>query len=183
MENTEVGRPEDAFALEFFRKAVPVGLGKSESHDFIKIIMDNGNTEIVHDLDSGSQKADQYKQAYGQRYEQWIKLQVNKPIGYPLEKLFENDPAKAEMYAFHKIYTVEQLAAQSDANLQPLGLDARDDREKAREFVSVMKSAKNVEPLMVKQNALEAANKQLEADKLALAKRLEALEAKINAKG
>jgi hypothetical protein len=55
-------------------------------------------------------------------------------LGTPILMLFKNDPARAELYKFHKIFSVERLATMTDADCQAFGMGARDDRERARAY-------------------------------------------------
>jgi hypothetical protein len=55
-------------------------------------------------------------------------------LGTPIIMLFKNDPARAEIYKFHKIFSVERLATMSDSDVQIFGMGARDDRERARAY-------------------------------------------------
>lgn len=146
-----------------------------EDRDFVTVVPDQGS-ELVVDLCDGSDTAAKWKNKLGPLYANWVKTQVNKPLGYPLEKFFANEPSKAKAYEAAEIWTVEQLASQGDANLQGLGLDAQADRRKAKEFVDQMKGARNLEPLVAKLAELESEKQQMMEQQKALLARLDALE-------
>lgn len=174
-----ISKEDLAFDVQYEVKLIEAGAGKWENHDFITISWDNGDMQLSYDLDSDTDKAREYKHRWKPYYDQWKATQVNKPIGYPLEKFFSNDPMKVKAYSLRGIQTVEQLAAQPEGNLPDLGMSAREDWSKAKEFITSMQSAQAMEPLVVKQNALEAANDKLMADNAELLKRLEALETRL----
>ena len=73
--------------------------------------------------------------------------------------------ARAEELAFFNIKTVEQLSALNDAQLQNLGMGARELRERARLWLAVAKSgAAPLERLQAENERLTAENERLTRD-------------------
>lgn len=56
--------------------------------------------------------------------------------GTPILHLFRNDPARAEYYKSRHIQTVEQLAACGAQQTEQMGIGAREDVERAKQFLA-----------------------------------------------
>lgn len=82
-------------------------------------------------------------------------------------------PERIEELAFFKIRTVEQLAAVTDSNLPNLGMHARAERQRCRDFVE---AAKSNAPLL----RLQAQTEQLENEKATMAQQLAQLQAAVD---
>ena len=144
-------------------------------HDFVHVVADQ-ESELVIDLTADTDTAAKWKDRLGSLFANWQRTQVNKPLGYPLEKFFANEPSKAKAYESREIWTVEQLAASADSNLQGIGLDAFTDRRKAQSFLEDMKQAQSLEPLVGKIAELENERDSMRKLQAELMAKLEALE-------
>lgn len=79
-------------------------------------------------------------------------------IGTPLSLIFKNDPTLVEMYKAKYITSLEQLAACSDADLQMLGMGAREHKAKARQY---LEKIKELAPSIATSNALEEKDRKI----------------------
>jgi hypothetical protein len=61
--------------------------------------------------------------------------------GTPIEMLFPQDPARAEMYKSNHVQTIERLAGLGDADCQRGGMGWRDDRDRARSKLQKIEAA------------------------------------------
>lgn len=181
MRNTFGGmHPDDmAFHPRFEIRVTETEKDKFANHVWITIPVDQ-LCEKCHDLDCGDEKAEEYKRRFRPYYEQFLKTKSNDAIGYPLAKLFENDPAKVRMYAAKDIYTVEQLVAAPEGNLVGLGIDVHADKRRAKELLQCMKESAAIEPVITQINALELRLQAEQKEKAELIARLERLEASEN---
>lgn len=89
--------------------------------------------------------------------------------GIPLEQWGGISPDRVLELAHFRIKTVEQLADVADSSLQNLGFKAREEREKARGYLAVMKGEAPVA-------ALKEENEKLKASQAVMLERLAALE-------
>lgn len=72
---------------------------------------------------------------YPDEWNAFMRGATDATVGTPLSLLFRNDPSRAERYYFLHINTIEKLASLNESNAQDLGMDARSDIERAREFI------------------------------------------------
>lgn len=133
-------------------------LGRSELSRRIrdKVLFDE-TTRKWKILSLGSPRSDikQYPAQWNAFY-RGIQDQI---IGTPLMMIFKGDPARAEMYKFRHIDTVEQLAACGDGEIQGLGMGAREDVRRAQEYI---KTAKAQAPAMEFNLKLDQKDRQIE---------------------
>lgn len=62
-------------------------------------------------------------------------------IGSPLEVLFKADPARVAFYKARHIHTIEQLSQLTESHIQDIGLGARGDVNRAKEYMAKVKEA------------------------------------------
>jgi hypothetical protein len=65
-------------------------------------------------------------------------------IGTPLVMLFKNDPARADYYKARYINTIEQLAQCGQSQTEQMGIGARDDVQKAIQFLERAKGSAGI---------------------------------------
>lgn len=83
--------------------------------------------------------------------------------GVPLEKWGMLDPTRVADLKAMRITTVEQLADVPDGNLSAMGMHARAEREKARNYLAVAQGAAPVAELKAENDQLKARLERLEA--------------------
>jgi hypothetical protein len=179
MDYKEVKPGDAVFDVRFDRRAEPDGQGGFRNADFIVITWDNGSSSLEHEMrtdDPDDRMTQEYLSRWGNQYERWLKTKDNSPMGYPLKKFFENDPAKVRGYEANNIFTVEQLAAQPDSSIGSLGMCATEDRKAAQDFVKARQAAAPAEAVMVELNALKAELEALRAENAQLGVQFEASE-------
>jgi hypothetical protein len=167
MDYREVKPGDAVFDVRFKREAVEDGRGGFRNADFIVLTWDNGGSSLEHELrvdDKEDYMTQEYLSRWGTQFEQWLKTQENGPLGYPLKKFFENDPAKVRGYEANEIFTVEQLAAQPDSSISNLGICAMEDRVMAQNFIKARQVSAPAEAIMVELNALKAELEALRAE-------------------
>lgn len=74
--------------------------------------------------------------------EEWNRFALgssDNSIGTPLSVLFKNDPAKCDMFKYHHIYTVEQLALLGQTHLEQLPAGTMQDISIAKSFLAKAK--------------------------------------------
>ena len=156
----------------FFTKPVRLGDGSYVNVEYVEILTPGDNKA------SPVQKVtDRTRQKYGWHYDRFRRgLEVSRE-GVPLEMFPVLDPAQVMMLKAVNVFTVEDLAGVSDANLHriPMGLTLRRDAQ------TWLKSKKETD-VIDKQNqtmAAQQSNMQMMERQIAeLAQRLEAAEAK-----
>lgn len=130
----------------------------------------NAPVKIVTDVE---------KERWPAQYAAWKAGQDQETAGgWPLEKWPGADVAQVEALRFHKVRTVEQFAAMSDANLANLGPGWRPLRQAAKDFLAASESAAPMAALRKENDELRS---QQEADRRMineLGERLKKLEGK-----
>jgi len=116
------------------------------------------------------------KQRFKRRYEEWLKTQTDEPTeGTPLAEVPIFKKREVEECRYLNIYTLEQLAAVSDAHIKKdRGLFGY--REKARSYLDVALRGKEASKLQAEKDALEArfkAQADAVAEQAALIKQLQ----------
>lgn len=81
-------------------------------------------------------------------------------FGTPLVILFKNDPARADFYKSRHITSIEQLSRCNDSDTQMLGLGAREEVAKAREFIA---RSKEHAPAIAANSAMEEKDRQIQS--------------------
>lgn len=130
------------------------------------VVLCPGDPDTV--IDRPVSKFDRY--AWQQKYTAFRNNLSQEINGLPLEKWGGVPGSRVAEYAHAQIKTVEQLAEVPDSALASLGRGARGDRDKAKNYLSVM--AGNAPMADV-----QAENERLRAESSAMAERLAALEA------
>jgi hypothetical protein len=156
--------PADAKYVRFYRrtkenraKSMEAGRPIYEPVEYVEILTP-GDKDVV--VDRPVRKIDRYQ--WSDKYRAFAAGKSQDTVGTPLTALMGMSPERAEELAYFKIRTVETLADVSDNNLQNLGHGALTERQRARDYVQVMKG-----------NAPVA---QLRSENEQLRQRLEALE-------
>lgn len=125
----------------------------------VKIYSDNGRTclnDTVWEDHELPHPTRDWKRIYSHEWEAFKKGKPEEVRGIPLGDFFATNPAKAEHYKLAHIYTVEQLAATSDGNLQTLGIGALSDREAAKKYIESRKEGAVFAALAKEKEALES---------------------------
>jgi len=118
---------------------------------------------IVSPID-GSQQAISYAERFKRQYQQFRSESVQTKSGTPLEYgRFLTEARRAEMRA-QNIYTLEALAAIDGAELKNLGVNGRDLKNKAIEYLEEAKTGAPNTQMMAELEALRARNALLEED-------------------
>jgi hypothetical protein len=117
------------------------------------------------------------KQRFKKRYEDWLKTQTDEPMeGTPLAEVPIFKRREVEECRYMNIYTLEQLAALSDAHVKKdRGLFGY--REKAKSYLDVALRGKEASKLQAEKDALDAkfrAQEDAVKDQAALIKQLQA---------
>lgn len=82
---------------------------------------------------------DEWRERFPSEYEAWKRTKENVVDGFPLEMWPVLDPARVEEFKHMGLRTVENIANIADNVLQRVGLDARQLRDKAKDFISMQK--------------------------------------------
>jgi hypothetical protein len=118
---------------------------------------------IVSPID-GSQQAISYAERFKRQYQQFKAESTQTKSGTPLEYgRFLTEARRAEMRA-QNIYTLEALAAIDGAELKNLGMNGRDLKNKAQEYLDEAKLGAPNTQMMAELEALRARNALLEED-------------------
>lgn len=149
-ESAKAGRP--IFVDKEFIKIIPVG-------DRNTVIC-----EPVRHQWSGNEPP--HTERFARQYAAFKNQQHEVVEGTPLEQWPPLTKSQVMNFKTASVYTVEQLAAVSDANLHNLGMGARDLRDKA---IAYLKNAKETASLMESQQEINALKDQIEALKNQLA--------------
>lgn len=114
------------------------------NREYVTIHVPGDKTNIPHRPVTGKDR-----RRFSSPYEAWKRGLQNAPEGQPLREWAAILPAEVQMLAQAHVYTVEQLAAVSDANAQAIGpiLALRD---KARRHVEQASQSAPVEALQAK---------------------------------
>lgn len=165
--NGHVSHGSDASAYVRFYKYND----KGQENDFVEIIFP-GDTRSemrreVNDTD---------KMRWPQAYEAYKNGEVSKASGFPLDQWPQVDEGMIRELNHKRIYTVDQLASVSDANLPTIGLGAQALVAKAKAFLELRKDAGAIERYAEQFESMKAENKLLQDQNQSLAARLQALE-------
>lgn len=143
-----------------------------EDKEAIELTWDNGDSQlhyVLREKDGNGEpdiKSEEFKARFADHYRAFKAGCSQKPIGTPLEHLFRSSPSKVKHYEYRNIYTVEQLAAISDENLQGCGMGGLEDRKDAQKFLQVRNDNYAREQIDIQVNAMKAENDELK-DQLA----------------
>lgn len=121
MQQTETG--DAALWVEFFKRPVHMGAKSEkegrpiyEDRDWIRIVAPGDQTSKIERI-----ARDDDKQRFSRLWERYKAGQEMAPEGTPLEHWPLMTPSQVEELKHLKLFTVEQLAAASDAQCQRLG--------------------------------------------------------------
>lgn len=151
----------EAVKLEF--KSKQAGRPVFEDREFVRIIIPGDRRSMVVEPVNEA-----HKQRWPREYEAF-RAGAEAPLeGTALADWPQISRARVEELAYFHIRTVEQLAAINDAQLQQLGMGARELRERASVFLDVAKNGtgavskllSRVEAAQARSDALEQALKQ-----------------------
>jgi hypothetical protein len=117
-------------------------------------------------------------QRFGHLYEQYKAGNQAMPDGTSLTVLFPDKPALVEDMKYFKLFTVEQLAALNDTQIQNIGMGGREFREKAKQYLDVSGKGKEFHALTQQAEKNENRIKELIAKVDALSAALSAEQAK-----
>ena len=118
---------------------------------------------IVSPID-GSQQAISYAERFKRQYQQFKAESVQTKSGTPLDYgRFLTEARRAELRA-QNIYTIEALAAIDGAELKNLGMNGRDLKNKAQEYLEEARAGAPNTQMLSELEALRAKNALLEED-------------------
>jgi len=125
----------------------------------------------VRDPDTGELKTITYAERFSHQYHQFKARAEQTKAGTPLDYApFLTDARRAELRAFN-IYTMESLAAIEGQPLKNIGMQGREWKNKAQEYLDEAKQGVPNLQLMQQLEALKARNAVLEEDQKALTAR------------
>ncbi len=144
---SDVNNPDGNLLVKFYNKTVlnkkkTLAMG-SPQHDakvFVSIIVPGDMNNKVDTIAN-----DQHKERF---YKQWATFQRGETLaidGVPLESWPKMTRERAEDLKYMKFYTVEQIAAASDAIIQKIGPDGYSLREQAKAYLAVAKDTAAVQ--------------------------------------
>jgi len=135
MQQTETG--DAALWVKFYSEPVHMAAKSEkegrpiyEDRDFIEIITPGDSTSVIR-----RQARDDDKQRFARVWERYKAGQELSPEGTPIEAWPAITRAQVEELKYMKCFTVEQLAATSDAQCQRLGMAMMGLRTKAKAFL------------------------------------------------
>lgn len=119
---------------------------------------------------------------FGPYYERWKKAQTDEHIvdGYKLSEWPVIDRATAADLRYHKVYTVEHLAALSDATVQKLGMGIAELRKKAQATLEVAKDRAAAEKYAVENERVKRENEELKKQIVKFGAMIEDLQKKVD---
>jgi hypothetical protein len=89
--------------------------------------------ERLNIIDRPSTEEDKHR--FPRQWNQFVKKQSQIPEGTPLDFLYPNNPAYADMLRGHGIYTIQQLAQLSAHGIDSIGMGAQQAVTKAKTFL------------------------------------------------
>jgi hypothetical protein len=133
---------DDRMFVQFFKgtrqngfKSQNAGTPVFEPVDMVRIRQPGERDENVREV------RDEDKQRWPQKWAAYVAGNEVGAEGTPLALLFPTEPEVVETLKYHRIITVQQLAALSDTGIQNVGLGARDMQAKARRFLEAADGA------------------------------------------
>lgn len=144
-----------------------------EEREFVRIIIPGDRRSMAVEPVN-----DEHKARWSKEYAAFKEGREAPLEGTPLKEwpVSSMTAGKAEELAFFHIKTVEQLAAVNDAQLQSLGMGARELRERAKLWLSVAKNG--AAPI----ERLQSENERLSAENVRLTRELTEANARANLK-
>ena len=147
---------------------------KDELRDFIELIFP-ADTKSVTDRPV----KDSDKERFPRQWEAYLKGEVIKQEGYPLENWVMMDAGLVREYNYHHIYTVEALANMNEANINNIGFGARTLHTKAKAFVEANNDGSKIAVKLAAQNEVQKGQiEELSAKVTELMKTVELLQPK-----
>ncbi len=175
----EMGTPEDASKhyVQFYKKAkqdkaetLKEGRPICKMVDYVKIHIPGDKTTVID-----RPVSDVDRRQYGNQYRAFLEdKSQDEASGTLLTAWGGLTPERCAEYAIGKIRTVEQLAGASDAALQNMGPGSTAQRQRARDYVELMKGAAPVAQMRAE---MEEKDAQIKAMQNALKEQGEAIEA------
>lgn len=127
------------------------------------------NDKVEFDADTGKWKVkafapngDSHIKTYPAEWNAFYNNASVDDAGTPIELLFKNDPARAEMYKAFKVKTIERLASMSESDAQRIGMGALDDKKRAESFLARTNSAVSNSQFNLEVEALREQNASLQ---------------------
>jgi hypothetical protein len=122
-----------------------------ESVEYIKINVPGDKT-----MEVDCRVTDNHRQEYEPEYKAFLaQKDQNAARGTPLDML-GLIPERVAEYQYHKVFTIEQLANVSDGNVQSLGMGVVAERQKARDYLAVMKGDASIQKMRSEVEELKA---------------------------
>ncbi len=147
--------------VEFTLRAVPDEIASREAQrpisrqvDYIRIRQPGERDEIMRPAHDGDRRR------FARHWEAYQAGRQEAPDGTPLSILFPNNPEIVENLKYLKVFTIEQLGALNDTQVQNVGMGARQWQQKAAEFLMLADNGKGLDVLTSKVDQL---TKQVEA--------------------
>jgi DNA-binding transcriptional regulator YhcF (GntR family) len=150
--------------VEFYYDAKQKGDGDFIQVPFIKVSSPEGDVhveEIKGDVQDANSRANYWFKRFPRRYLAAFQEGEKPPEGTPLQMLAIPIAQKAKL-EWHKVTTVEQLAAVTDSDLNAFGPGFRELRQKARAYVEALEGTAPVLQLNQELEKTKARNAQLE---------------------
>lgn len=151
-------QPADAKYIRFYtrskrsaEKSAAEGRPIFEAVEYVEILTPGDKDTVV---DRPVRNLDKY--VWAERYAAFRRGAAQDTGGTPLEKWEGVSQERVRELAFFRVTTVDQLAEVPDSNLRNLGANAREEREKARAYLAVMRGGAPVAELKAENEALKA---------------------------
>lgn len=171
---------DTAFA-EFFLKPIRMGAASDkegrdifEDREYVRILIPGDNKTIVV-----QEVKDEHRQRFARAYDAWKKTGQVAHDGTPLESWPAMSPARIQELKFLNIYTVEHVAGLSDAQLQRVGMGARELKVKAQAFLDTARDSGTAQKLALENETMKADLQRKDDEIRSLAGRLDELEKRL----
>lgn len=134
-----------------------------EQVEYIRICIPGDKT-----LEVDKRATDDHRVEYEPEHKRFLANESQEAArGTPLE-LLGLRPERVAEYAYHKVATVEQLASVTDGNVQGLGMGVTAERQKARDYLEVMKGDASLTKMRSELASRDAEMASMRADLAAL---------------
>lgn len=144
---------------------------KGVTKDFVEIRFPGDNKTVLI-----RQVKEDDKMRFPNQWKAYQNGEECKANGYPLEQWPEVDEGLVREFNYKNIYTVDQLAAMSDGQLQNLGPGGRALQVKAKAFIDVLNNTHASVKYAEQYEIVKSDNERLANENKALSARLQALE-------
>mgnify|MGYP003646016426 CR=1 FL=1 len=129
----EAGRKIDKnFLYLNWEKELGRSTGRRRLNDVVEFDTESNKWKIK----GFSANGDSYIKAYPNEWNAFYNNSTADDAGTPIELLFKNDPARADMYKHFKVKTIERLAGISEGDATMIGMGALDDKKRASAFIA-----------------------------------------------